>query len=99
MVTGSVMYGSDESGVMVCTPVPEMLNAMRSVPAVPLALVMAQRSEPSPLSLVLVTVNVAAVAANDKASHPTRKKRVFMELAGGQTIPPACNRWISVTPL
>ena len=59
----SVMLGRVERGEMVCTPPPGMLKAMRSLPALALASRRACLSEPGPLSAVLVTVNVAALAA------------------------------------
>ena len=62
MVTGWVMVGSTVSGLIVWTPVPGMLNWMMFGPVVPFELRMAWRSEPVPMSLVLVTVNVLAIA-------------------------------------
>ncbi len=47
---------------IVCTPPPTILKAIVSPPAPALAELIASRREPAPLSLVLVTVNVAACA-------------------------------------
>jgi hypothetical protein len=62
MVTGWVMVGRTVSGLMVCTPVPGMVNWIRLVvPAgggFAFELRIAWRSEPAPLSLVLVTGKV-----------------------------------------
>src|SRR5262249_6462913 len=55
MVTGPVMVGKADSGAMVCTPEP-MAKVIVSGPGFALALSRVQRSEPMPLSLVLVTV-------------------------------------------
>src|SRR5206468_11488399 len=49
-----------DSGLIVCTPVPGMLNAIRSTPGIASASRIACRREPGPESLVLVTVKVAA---------------------------------------
>ncbi len=45
MMTGSVIVGSADVGLIVCTPVPGMRNVMVSVPGLLLANVMASRSE------------------------------------------------------
>ena len=62
MKTGTVMLGKPEAGVMVCTPEPGMLNAMRFVvPAgggFALESKIAWRNDPPPLSVVVVTVKV-----------------------------------------
>src|SRR5690348_3022119 len=61
----SLIGGSGDSGRMVCTPAPGILKVTTlSCAAVcaATASVMACRSEPAPLSLVLVTVKVAAWA-------------------------------------
>src|SRR6476620_10175164 len=55
MKTGTTIAGSGESGVIVCTPVPGMLNEIAVTPALVLALVIAWRSDPVPLSFVLIT--------------------------------------------
>jgi len=54
------MVGRPESGVMVCTPDPEILNVIVSAPTWLLASVIAWRNEPVPISFVLVTENVEA---------------------------------------
>ena len=56
MTTGSVIVGRAEAGLIVCTPAPEMSNVIVSRPGLALALRIACRSEPGPLSLVFVTV-------------------------------------------
>src|SRR6188474_3271626 len=61
----SLMGGSAEVGRIVCTPVPGMLNATTlscAALGAAAASLMAWRSDPAPLSLVLVTVNVVARA-------------------------------------
>src|SRR5437016_2320455 len=55
MITDCVMIGRAESGLMVCTPEPGILNAIVPPPML-LASRIACRSEPVPLSLVFVTV-------------------------------------------
>jgi hypothetical protein len=60
IVRASVTSGSAVAGWMVWTPAPGMAKAIASVPALPLASVMAWRSEPAPESAVVVTVKVAA---------------------------------------
>ena len=62
-----------ESGWIVWTPEPEMLKAIMSRPAFPLASRIAWRSDPAPLSLVLVTVNVAAYSDPASATNPTAR--------------------------
>src|SRR4029077_2319963 len=67
MTTGWSISGSVEASVIVCTPEPGMLNWIRFVMfgggGFALESKMAWRSEPAPLSLVLVTVKVIAGAA------------------------------------
>src|SRR5437868_211503 len=54
------MLGSGETSTMVLTSVPpETLNTMVSISALVFALIIASRRVPLPLSLVLLTVNVA----------------------------------------
>src|ERR1041385_7610249 len=64
MVTGSVMTGSGVAGVMVFTAPFSgvMAKRMKSSPAVALAFEIAARKEPTPTSLVLMTVKVSACA-------------------------------------
>src|SRR5262245_46104107 len=63
MMTGEVIVGSAVGTSIVCTPLPAMLKAIVSVPPLALASVIAWRSDPAPLSVVLVTVYVVAEAA------------------------------------
>ena len=59
MATGSVMFGRNDSGVIVCGPGPGMLNAITScTDTCALASSIACRSDPDPLSAVVVTTNV-----------------------------------------
>src|SRR2546422_337916 len=67
MITASVMLGRAELKVIVWTPAPAMLNEIVSVPASELALMIACRSEPAPLSLVFVTANVFKSACQSAA--------------------------------
>src|SRR5436190_22610755 len=83
-MTGVVMNGNAEAGVMVRTPAggSVMANWIVFVPSAPLALAsaIACRNEPSPVSLVVVTVNVApraACAASNPRSSPTINIVVF----------------------
>src|SRR5438445_13851047 len=79
MTKGSVMSGNAEAGLMVWTPAPVMPKWISSgtppMLAVTLALEMAARSEPAPVSFVVVTLNVVARAGvvnrtqNPTASH------------------------------
>src|ERR1041385_1930300 len=48
-------------GMIVCTPLPGMLKVMVSAPGFEFADRIAWRSDPAPLSFVLMTVNVAAL--------------------------------------
>src|SRR6266446_138269 len=63
-MTGSLIAGSAETGLIVWAPPPPMLKAIVSVPGFALASRIACLSEPAPLSCVLVTVNVCAVGVN-----------------------------------
>src|SRR5260370_35602509 len=67
------MMGSGVSGAMVCTPLPGILNSMTTsfVEVSALASMMACRSEPGPLSAVLVTVSGAALANGVVAAGST----------------------------
>ena len=53
MTTGSVIVGSGVRGWIVCGPAPGMLKLMVCTPGVALALMIAWRREPGPLSLML----------------------------------------------
>ena len=55
MMTGSVIGGNAVVDMIVCTPAPGMLNVIVSSRGVELAQSIAARSEPGPLSFVLVT--------------------------------------------
>ena len=59
MITGSVIVGRAEVGAIVCTPAPGMAKLI-VWPASRSAFRIAWRSEPIPLSLVLVTTNALA---------------------------------------
>src|SRR2546426_7056071 len=79
------MNGNDEAGVMVRTPAggSVMANWIVSTPSVALASVIACRNEPAPVSLVVVTVKVAAWAAGAASkprSSPRIKILVFIDL-------------------
>ena len=56
IVTPSVLAGSAVAGTIVCTPPPVMLKAIVSGPGLALASRIACRSDPTPLSAVVVTV-------------------------------------------
>src|SRR5258705_4953186 len=60
MFTGSVITGNSVTGAIVCGPAPGMLKEMMSRPEVmaALALRIACRIEPAPLSFVFKTMNV-----------------------------------------
>ena len=76
MVTGSVMEGKGESGVMVKGFVPGIWKLIKSAPAVLFASMIACRKEPAPLSLVFRTVNVAGKPTiGDRNSRPGSKQR------------------------
>src|SRR6478752_10799939 len=55
MITGSVIAGKGDAGLIVWTLLPGILNVIVSVPGVLLAHTIASRSEPVPESLVFVT--------------------------------------------
>ena len=54
--TASVRFGSGVTGVIVCTPLPTMLNWIVSAPGLAFASRIAWRSDPAPESAVVVTV-------------------------------------------
>ena len=54
-ITGTVIVGSADSGVIVWTPAPGIAKLIVCRPEAALAFRIACRSEPGPLSLVLVT--------------------------------------------
>src|SRR5438094_969826 len=84
MMTGRVIAGNAVAGVMVRTPAggSVMANWIVSTPSVALASVIACRNEPAPVSLVVVTVKVAAraaCAASNPRSSPRIKILVFID--------------------
>jgi hypothetical protein len=60
LITGSVIVGNTEAGVMVNGAIPDMLNTIVFRPAAPFALIIACRKDPAPVSLPFMTVYVAA---------------------------------------
>src|SRR5216683_2178294 len=76
------MKGSPPDAGVIVFNVPSkgrMLNWITLVPEPPLAEVMAVRSEPAPLSSVLVTVNVAALHERATAvSRPAKHKEILV---------------------
>src|SRR5437867_9613961 len=81
MMTGRVIAGNAVAGVMVRTPAGGLVTAnwIKFVPPVPLADVMAARSEPAPVSLVVVTMNgSAAQGRTAAASKPDKHKEIFV---------------------
>src|SRR5690349_24873128 len=88
-MTGSVIAGSGESGVIVCTPVPGILNEIVSVkPVCALALRIACRSDPGPLSNGFVTtiVNGTSVGVEGKLSTGGVFSPVFDETDATVTV-------------
>ena len=76
MVTGSVIEGNGESGVMVKGFVPGIWKLIKSGPAALFASMIACRKEPAPLSAVFRTVNVAGKPTiEDKNSRPGSNQR------------------------
>src|ERR1022692_3945179 len=73
MVTGTVRAGSGVAGTMTrAKPVATMLKAI-VLPELALAFVMARRRLPAPLSLLLLTVNVAGASRSSRHSRRGRK--------------------------
>src|ERR1700716_3471347 len=74
MVTGPVMIGRRVTRMIVFTPLPGRLKLIVSAPAAALASSIACRRLPAPLSLVLVTANVAALRLplNERATTSVR---------------------------
>jgi hypothetical protein len=77
MMTAPVMDGSLVVGKIVFTPLPAMLKFIVSAPAAALASSIACRRLPAPLSLVLVTTNVAALRLPLSTSATTRLRVSF----------------------
>jgi len=75
MMTGSVIAGRAEVGVMVLIPAPEILKEMVSKPARLLASMIACRREPTPLSAVFETVKVAALDADVITAKESAKRK------------------------
>src|SRR5262249_23958079 len=73
MVTGSVMAGRADVRLMFWIAEVAMLKRMVSLPGLALASRTAWRSEPRPLSLVLVTVSVAGASRPSSASRRGRE--------------------------
>ena len=89
MITGSVMVGSGVSGAIVCGPAPDVERDRVERPVLAFASRIAWRSEPAPLSLVLVTVNVAGRSGTvTHARTPTCRWSRLVAVA--VTICPAC---------
>src|SRR5439155_6584792 len=91
---GVIMNGNGEAGVMVRTPAggSVMANWIVSTTSAPLALAsaIACRNEPAPVSLVVVTMTVAARvagAASNPRSSPRIKILVFIDLASWRDQP------------
>ena len=80
IVTGSEMFGSPVSGVMVKGGEPGMLNEMMSLPGEALASRIAWRNVLAPLSAVLVTGNSAAPALNRRTAALKTSKAVWIRL-------------------
>jgi hypothetical protein len=72
MVTAWVMVGRSVSGLIVCTPVPGMLNAIVPPPML-LASVIAWRNEPVPVSLVFMTVKTKGATGLSDCVIPSVK--------------------------
>src|SRR6187401_3514727 len=68
MVSGCVMKGSVDASAMTLMPLPPMAKLMTSATESTLALMIACRSDPAPLSLVLVTKNAAGAIRDSKGS-------------------------------
>src|SRR5689334_23205621 len=85
IVTGSVIVGQNVAAAMVWRPVPGIANAMTSAPTLAFASRMAWRKLPAPESLVLTTVNVAALTHTDvnnaTATATTRARIISLPLA------------------
>src|SRR5437016_3481797 len=71
------MIGKADRGAMVCTPLPGILNSITTslVEVSALASRMACRSEPGPLSAVLVTVKVEAWPAQAAISKSAQERK------------------------
>ena len=81
-VTGPVIAGSGVVGVIVWTPVPGMAKAIVSAPMAAFASRIAWRSDPAPLSAVLVTVKVAQRAGVAASARTAQNAWGFMKRRG-----------------
>ena len=86
MITGFVMVGKALAGWIVNGPV-AMLKLMLSVTPSPFASKIACRKEPAPVSLVLVTVNVAAWPIDaDSTTSLAVRERVLSRIMGSSLL-------------
>src|SRR5678815_3035668 len=88
MVSGSVMAGRAPDallGVIVFSPAGKMLKSITSAPALAFASIIAWRSDPAPVSAVVVTVNVAPseVKLASSGAHRRNKRCLYMVRACG----------------
>ena len=74
MTTASLMSGNGVIGWIVKGGMPRMLKAIVSEPGLALASRIACLREPGPLSLVLVTANVAAAASGGAAASIAKRQ-------------------------
>ena len=75
IVTGWVSAGKAESRLIVWTPLPGISKSIAlPVPVVALELMIAWRSEPAPLSLVLVTVKLESIWRPSRSSRSGRRR-------------------------
>src|SRR5581483_4288848 len=92
----SVIVGSAEAGAITCGEGPGMLNVIRSTSGPVLASRIACRSEPGPLSLVLVTTNVVNNTLGSSSST-TRDQQERIATAALWRRPPDRNKRIIAT--
>jgi hypothetical protein len=86
-MTGRMIAGKAEVGAIVCTPPSPMLKAMLFWSGVVFESRIACRSDPAPLSSVLVTMNVESSSRSSSGSMRGRNLRVghfLMSLASGR---------------
>jgi hypothetical protein len=91
IITGLVIGASGESGVIVCTPPGGMLKLIVCAPEFAFTSRIACVNEPAPLSLVLVTVNVAAQAVG--SSSPQRALNSTMQLSKADSLTAQLKRY------
>src|SRR5689334_6498126 len=82
MSTGWVITGRSFASVITCGPAPGIANVIESRAAVPFAALIALRSDPAPLLLVLLTANVAACAGAAMPSAMSEAPRAPRGLRG-----------------